>query len=235
MCKCLTGIISMTLGVLAFIYTLNVLSLTKINTFNQPFAPNEREKFFLNKATNPLIQLNGLSFKCQMYEDIIMNPNVTKLGDIFNLKIDLMHKKIGTLLTVLCLTIVLLIFSIICIFYSTRAQNLSFACLSCLMIIALFGLIIWHFTLLFQSVAIFFTSDINQWIQFINCENINKEGFNRYLYAEDLYNNFKSFIILNLILIIWNLATNNSDNKATSQRNNNTNINGIELSENLVN
>ena len=58
-----------------------------------------------------------------------------------------------------------------------------------------------------------------------------KDGFDKYLYAEDLYKHFTRFVILNIIHILWNLSSSQSDKKNEGTQGNSTQ--DIELTENL--
>ena len=231
MCDYIKSIISICLSILVFISIFQILSDTKNDEFQQPFSIGEKEKMFYGSNTNPLIDSSIVSIKCEMYQNTIMDPKVSKMGEVFNLNMKLIHDKIKSLLIVEIFAFVFLVFFLICMIISVKAKSLSLVCLSCIMMIASIGFTIANFIYLYRVIVIFYNSDMNQFMEFLKCKNINRDGFDKYLYAEDLYKHFTRFVILNIIHILWNLSSSQSDKKNEGTQGNITQ--DIELTENL--
>ena len=69
---------------------IKIFNNTKIDVFKQKFKFEEKNNFFLNLAPNSLEML-VCPLRCKKYKDIIMQPKVEKLGDVFKLKINYIH------------------------------------------------------------------------------------------------------------------------------------------------
>ena len=110
MCDYIKSIISIGLSILVFISIFQILSDTKHDEFQQPFSIGEKEKMFYGSNTNPLIDSSIVSIKCEMYQNTIMDPKVSKMGEVFNLNMKLIHDKIKSLLIVEIFAFVFLVF-----------------------------------------------------------------------------------------------------------------------------
>ena len=232
MCNYIKSIISIALTILVFISIFQILSDTKNDLFQQPFSPGEKDIMFYTPKTNPLINYFDISIKCEMYQNTTMNPKVIRMGDVFNLNIKLIHDKMTSLLIVVILSFVFLVFYFICMIISVKSQSLSLVCLSCIMIIASVCFSIANFVLLYRVIMVFYKSDMNQFMEFLKCKNVNRDAFSKYLYAENLYNHFTKFVIVSIIHILWNLSSNQPEKKNEQPQTNN-NVQDVELSENL--
>ena len=51
------------------------------------------------------------------------------------------------------------------------------------MIIASIGFSVANFIYLYKVIMIFYHSDMNQFMEFLKCKNVNRDGFEKYLYA----------------------------------------------------
>ena len=231
MCEFIKSIIGLSITILLFISIFHILSYTKADLSQERFSKGEKDNFFYTKDSNPLINFYDIGFKCEMYQNAIMNPKTEKLGDIFKLNIKLINEKINSLLIVVILSFVFLVFYLVCLAISISKKSLSFVCLSCIMIIVSVGFSVANFILLYKVIMDFYNSDMNQFMEFLKCKNVNREGFIKYLYVEDLHKNIATFIIYSIIQIIWNLGSNQNTNNNSQSRNNNDDA--IELSENF--
>ena len=231
MCEFIISIIKISVTIFLFINIFKVLSDTKHDAFQQPFAPGEKEILFYTKETNPLLNPAEISIKCEMYQNSIMSPKVSKLGEVFDLNIELIHEKIGRLLILVGLSFIFLVFYFICYIISIRRRSTSFACLSCIMILVSISFAVAMFVLLYKLIVIFYKSDMKNFIEFMKCKNVNRAGFGNYLYAEDLYEHFIWFVITNFIHIFLNLST--SSNNKNEQSSTTENNQDIELTENI--
>lgn len=232
MCNYIKSFISLAITVIVLVSLFSIRSDTATNPFAKQFEPGEKEHFFYDPKTNPLILQSEIGIKCQMYQNTIMEPSVTKLGDVFNLDIEIIHDKINSLIIIAIISFVFLIFYFVCLVISMKTQSLTLICLSCIMIIASLGFAIANFVLLYKLIVTYYYSDMNQFIEFLQCKNVIREGFSKYLFAENLHKHIATFIIYSIIQIVWNLSTNQNTNSNTQTRNNN-NDDAIELSENL--
>ena len=231
MCNIIKSLISITIVVLLFISIFHILSLTKVDLFQQPFSVGEKGSLFYETDNNPFLKSKDLGIKCNMYTKTIMDPNVTKLGDVFDLDIKLLHEKVGTLLILVILAFVMFVFYIVCMIIAAKNKSLSGICLSCLLIITSIAFCIAYFVFLFKTIVVFYQSDINQFLKFLKCKNVNRDGFMKYLFVEDLYYYFKLFVFLSIIHILWNLSS--SQPEKNNNQSNSTNNQDIELTENL--
>ena len=231
MCNYIKSFISLALTIIVLVSLFSIRTDTATNPFAKQFEPGEKEHFFYDLKTNPLILPIEIGVKCQMYQNTIMDPNVTKLGDVFKLDIDIIHDKINSLIIIAIMSFVFLIFYFICLVISMKTRSLTLICLSCIMVIASLGFAIANLILLYKLIVTYYYSDMNQFIEFLQCKNVIREGFNKYLFVENLHKHVATFIIYSIIQIVWNLSSNQSTNNNSQTRNNNDD--GIELSENL--
>ena len=193
-----------------------VFSDTNYDAFQQPFTSGEKEILFYTKDTNPSINPSRINIKCQMYQNAIMNPKISKLGQIFNLNIELIHEKITSILIIIGLLLIMVGFYFICLKISIRRQNTSIRWLILILIIGGFILVIAMFILLYKVIAIFYKSDMIQFIEFMNCKNVNRDGFGNYLYAENLYGHFIWFVIMIFLHIIVNVVPSQNNKNEQS-------------------
>ena len=203
-----------------------IRSETSKNYFNEQLTQEEKNKFFYNPGTNPLIQPSEIGIKCQMLQNTIMDEKVTKLGDVFELNIEIIHEKTGALIGIWFTSIISIIFFNNSLYRALRSQSVYFICLSFCFIIIDFILPILNYYFLYKLILAFNYNDMNQFIQFLKCENVVREGFSKYLYVEKLHYYIAFFIICSMVDIGFKLCGNNNNtNENRIQRNNN----GIEL------
>ena len=227
MCQYIRSIISFALTITVIVFIFLIRSDTSENYFNEQLTQEEKNKFFYNPGTNPLIQPSEIGIKCQMYQNTIMDEKVTKLGDVFDLNIELIHERTTSLLIIWISILIFIIFYFVCFFANIRTQNMAIICLSCCFLIGSFIFGAANFIFLYKLILAFYYSDMNQFVQFLKCRNVVREGFNKYLYVEDLHFHISLFIICSLIQIGLS-CSNNNDEKRREINNND----GIEL-ENL--
>ena len=232
MCEIIISIVKLSVTIFLFINIFKILSDTNHDAFQKPFAIGEKETLFYTKETNPLVIPSEIGIKCEMYQNAIMNPKVSKLGEVFNLNIELIHDQIGRLLIVVVLSFVFLVFYIICFLIAIKKKSVTLGCLSCLMILASVSFAVAIFVLLYKLIIIFYKSDMKQFIEFLKCKNVNRAGFANYLYAEKLYDHFIMFVITSIIHIFFNISSSQNINK-NAQSSTTDNTQEIELTENL--
>ena len=213
------SILSFCLSLAVIIFIFLIRTNTSKNYFNEQLTQEEKNKFFYNTETNPLIKQSEIGIKCQMYQNIIMDEKITKLGDVFNLNIELIHDKTTALLILWISCLIFTIFCMICFFANIRTKNVTIICLSCCMLIGSFIFAIANFILLYKLILAFYYSDMNQFVQFLKCRNVVREGFSKYLYIEDLHYHIALFILCSIVQMGMQFNNNNDENRR--ERNNN--------------
>ena len=211
MCKC-SSFIGFISTIVAFIYLIKVFGDTKIDIFQQPIHPGEKEKYFIDPALNP-DQTLKYDQTCQVYQDVIMNPNTKKLGDVFTLNIETIHIKSYYIIfiNVFILLYYIFIFIFVILFIAARDNQACLACLAVafglLSIIIIFVMVIANI-LFFIIIYNYYSGDTNAYNSFLECRNVNYEGFSRYRIVEVLKNDFFYFMIFNIISIISSFFAN---------------------------
>ena len=221
MCQYIRTILNIYLSLAVFFFVSLIRSKTSKNYFNEQLTQEEKNKFFYNPVTNPLIQPSEIGIKCQMLQNTIMDEKVTKLGDVFELNIEIIHEKTGALIGIWFTSIISIIFFNNSLYRALRSQSVYFICLSFCFIIIDFILPILNYYFLYKLILAFYYSDMNQFIQFLKCENVVREGFSKYLYVEKLHYYIAFFIICSMVDIGFKLCGNNNNtNENRIQRNN---------------
>lgn len=231
MCNFIKSSIGILLSIAVLYQILKIKSATEKNPFVQELSPEDKAKFFISPDANPLINPSEIGIKCRMYQNAIMDPSVTKLGDLFDLNIEQIHQKIRTLLIISILSFVFLIFSLICMLYTLKKQSVGLICLSCIMLVASIIFAVANFVLMYKLLVIFYYSDMNKFIEFLKCKNVYRDGLNDYLFVEDLHSHVGYFIAFSVIQILWNLSTSKSNDNGKKEENNGNAA--VELSENF--
>jgi hypothetical protein len=220
MCKHIRSILNFSLLLAVIVLVFLIRSDTSKNYFNEQLTQEEKNIFFYNTETNPLLQPSEIGIKCQMYQNIILDERVTKLGDVFNLNIELIHDKTTALLILWISCLIFTIFCMICFFANIRTQNVTIICLSCCMLIGSFIFAIANFILLYKLILAFYYSDMNQFVQFLKCRNVVREGFSKYLYIEDLHYHIALFILCSIVQMGMQVSNNNNDENRRERNNN---------------
>ena len=227
MCKHIRSILNFSLLLAVIVLVFLIRSDTSKNYFNEQLTQEEKNIFFYNTETNPLLQPSEIGIKCQMYQNIIMDKRVTTLGDVFNLNIELIHDKTTALLILWISCLIFTIFCMICFFANIRTQNVTIICLSCCMLIGSFIFAIANFILLYKLILAFYYSDMNQFVQFLKCRNVVREGFSKYLYIEDLHYHIALFILCSIVQMGMQLSNNNKDENRRERNNNDVELQNL--------
>ena len=227
MCKRVRSILNFSLLLAVIVLVFLIRSDTSKNYFNEQLTQEEKNIFFYNTETNPLLQPSEIGIKCQMYQNIILDERVTKLGDVFNLNIELIHDKTTALLILWISCLIFTIFCMICFFANIRTQNVTIICLSCCMLIGSFIFAIANFILLYKLILAFYYSDMNQFVQFLKCRNVVREGFSKYLYIEDLHYHIALFILCSIVQMGMQLSNNNNDENRRERNNNDVELQNL--------
>ena len=227
MCKRIRSILNFSLLLAVIVLVFLIRSDTSKNYFNEQLTQEEKNIFFYNTETNPLLQPSEIGIKCQMYQNIILDERVTKLGDVFNLNIELIHDKTTALLILWISCLIFTIFCMICFFANIRTQNVTIICLSCCMLIGSFIFTIANFILLYKLILAFYYSDMNQFVQFLKCRNVVREGFSKYLYIEDLHYHIALFILCSIVQMGTQVSNNNNDENRRERNNNDVELQNL--------
>ena len=227
MCKRVRSILNFSLLLAVIVLVFLIRSDTSKNYFNEQLTQEEKNIFFYNTETNPLLQPSEIGIKCQMYQNIILDERVTKLGDVFNLNIELIHDKTTALLILWISCLIFTIFCMICFFANIRTQNVTIICLSCCMLIGSFIFAIANFILLYKLILAFYYSDMNQFVQFLKCRNVVREGFSKYLYIEDLHYHIALFILCSIVQMGMQVSNNNNDENRRERNNNDVELENL--------
>ena len=186
MCQQINSIISLCIQISVILLIFLIRADTSKDIFNEEFAPGEKEKLFYNIDKNSIIQVSEIDIKCEMLQNAIMSPKVTKLGDVFSINTEVIHDKTNTLLIIWIAAFSLSIFYIICFFVNLRSNNFTIVCLSCAFIIFTFASVIINLIALYRLILAFYWSDVNQFLKFLKCKNIVRDEFSKYYFVEDL-------------------------------------------------
>ena len=106
---CLSILCGLFISIGALVYLIKIRSDTKVDTFQQPFQPGQKDKLFTFYSN---ITSANIGIKCELYERAILNPKVKKLGDVFYLNIESIHTRSTQLLI---LYVVLIVYSFLTI------------------------------------------------------------------------------------------------------------------------
>ena len=206
MCYLVKFLSSLTMDILIFIYFIYLYKDTKKDIFQKPFEEGEKEELFILDLNTTIIDR-----KCELNEYVIMNPSAEKLGDVFDLNINSIHKDIIILLIINIIIFITTILFLI-LFYICRNKEKTIIFLTFFYAILIFALSICHIVFIIRAIFSFYTGDTYRFVKFLSCPNANKEGFNKYLYAEKLYKDFKFFIIINIVSFFLRQFNTNGEN-----------------------
>ena len=213
--------IGLLISIIAMIYLFKIRSDTNNNIFQQIIEPSMKEKFFYSINTTPAVNPAEVSIKCELYQNAIMNPKLTKLGDLFDLNIEDIHSKANLLLLFAILAIISMLLTVFSLVLLEKIQSHFYICL---IIILAFGIMVLGFSNLVLTILFFFSfynGDTNKFVEFLSCKNVNRNEFSDYLFTEKLKKDFTIFVIFNIInsLINSKMNQNKNSNRQKPQRN----------------
>ena len=207
MCKLLLKVINFTCAILSIIYLLHVYYDTYLDTSLFTFNPGEKENFFIDLQQNQN-QFLVYDKRCQLYEQKIMNPNVKRLGDIFDFNFPGIHRRSAILIGIFIFVILFLSFTFIYAIFIACIPASAPICTIILLIsvIGVFlGTIVNFFVFIFLLIS-YYSGDTITYYDFLSCRNVNYNGFNRYRNIEYLKGDFKKFMIFQILNIILNFV-----------------------------
>ena len=221
--------VGLVISISALVYLCKIRSDTFVDSFQQPFEDGKKEKLFYS---NDSLINSVVCLKCELYQNTIMNPKVTKLGDFFELNIEKIHSRANILLLLFILMIVFLFLAFFSLFLYSKTRSLWFICLSCLVTLGNLFLMVCNFIFSILLLLAYYNGDTHRFVEFLSCKNVNREEFSNYLFAEKLKKDFTIFVILNIINLTMNSRMNTpskTNNQQEQQEQNNNQ--GIELEE----
>ena len=181
---------------------LQLYSYSKLDTFQYKLQPREKENFFIEPNDNNVVLTND--YNCMLYQDLILDKKTDKLGDVFNLNLEQIHHRLTVLLVTTILTISFLIILILIIFVIKFIPSIINSCSFLILLISIM-MFICNFIILiyfFLFISAFYHGDINNYIEFLTCNNVNYLSFSRYRNIEFLKSHFKAYIIVLAISLL---------------------------------
>ena len=217
----------------------NPLDKEKPSDKDKYFNENENSYFELlslfinndkNYENNTLINLGEDSINCENIKDLILIKN-SSLKDIFKLNIDSIHSNSASLIAI---NVIIFVFGFLiyipnkffgeclceicgccdCCDKSDRKsyENCADYCGSICLVLIVFIFLITNIIIFSILCSKYNTDDTENFLSFLQCKNINKEAFEKYLVLNDLSSHisllksFQSiFIVLDFIFLIMSL------------------------------
>ena len=215
--------IGLIISIIALVYLFKIRLDTKEDIFQKPIDQTLKGKFFYSTNTTPSVNPAEVGIKCELYQEAIMNPKVTKLGDFFNLNIENIHSKATILLVIFILSIIMLFLTILALYLLSQTKSLLFIFLSCILSLGNVAIIICNIVTTILFFLSYYNGDTYRFVEFLSCKNVNKNEFGSYLFAEKLKKHFTVFVVLNIINLFINSTLNTLTyvNKQQQQQPNN--------------
>lgn len=207
MCSRIIPLFGFIISICSIVYLFKLRSDTKEDLFQQQIEIGKKEKFFYQMNLSS-IALTDKLIKCELYQEAIMNPKVNKLGVIFNLNIENIHKRATQLIIIFILVIVFLFLPLLMLYLYAKTKSAVIFVLAYLILLANFVLYFVNFIITIFLVVDFYKGDTYRFLDFLECKNVNKDELNNYLFAKKLKNDFIIFIILNIVSSMMNYKSN---------------------------
>ena len=136
-----------------------------------------------------------------------MSSKVDKLGLVFNLNVENIHKRTTQLVIIFSLQILFIVLLIVLLVLIAKTESLMAIFLLTITIIGNYALYIANFVITILLVLAFYKGDAHKFVDFLSCKNINTEEFSKYSFAKKLQKDFTIFFILNIVSIFLNYQT----------------------------
>ena len=207
MCSRIIPLFGFIISICSIVYLFKLRSDTKEDLFQQQIEIGKKEKLFYQMNLSS-IALTDKLIKCELYQKAIMNPKVNKLGVIFNLNIENIHKRATQLIIIFILVIVFLFLPLLMLYLYAKTKSAVIFVLAYIILLANFVLYFVNFIITIFLVVDFYKGDTYRFLDFLECKNVNKDELNNYLFAKKLKNDFIMFIILNIVSSMMNYKSN---------------------------
>ena len=199
-------IIRLLFSIASFYFIYKVYTNTVIDTFKYPISLEDKKHLFNNNIKNPV----DYNYDCETYKELIMAPKTQKLGDIFILDIKKLFNCSLFFINFLIYDIFSISFFILSLII--RKINITYnrICKILHPIIAIFNIAYIHlkfvyfinFILLIYSFYLINTGDIDTYLNFLLCKNINYDEFEKYKNVENIKYDFRYYFIFQIFSII---------------------------------
>ena len=207
MCSRIIPLFGLIISICSIVYLFKLRSDTKEDLFQQQIEIGKKEKIFYQMNLSS-VALTDKLIKCELYQEAIMNPKVNKLGVIFNLNIENIHKRATQLIIIFILVIVFLFLPLLMLYLYAKTKSAVIFVLAYIILLANFVLYFVNFIITIFLVVDFYKGDTYRFLDFLECKNVNKDELNNYLFAKKLKNDFIIFIILNIVSSMMNYKSN---------------------------
>ena len=194
------------ISICSIVFLFKLRADSKLDTFKQPFEIGEKEKLF-NSQNISSITSSEFGIKCELYQEAIMSSKVDKLGLVFNLNVENIHKRTTQLVIIFALQILFIVLLIVLLVLIAKTESLMAIFLLTITIIGNYALYIANFVITILLVLAFYKGDAHKFVDFLSCKNINTEEFSKYSFAKKLQKDFTIFFILNIVSIFLNYQT----------------------------
>ena len=194
------------ISICSIVFLFKLRGDSKLDTFKQPFEVGEKGKLF-NSQNISSITSSEFAIKCELYQEAIMSSKVDKLGYVFNLNVDNIHRRTTQLVIIFALQILFIVLLIVLIVLIAKTESLMAIFILTITIIANYALYIANFVITILLVLTFYKGDAHKFVDFLSCKNINVEEFSKYSFAKKLQKDFTIFFILNIVSIFLNYQT----------------------------
>ena len=141
------------------------------------------------------------------------DQNTKTLGDVFELNI----RKINMCALLLIFILYYRLFSYVFLSIFALSRNflqskfrrlfIFFSIIYTAIIYSITYIILFEFITFISIVYNFFSGDINNFIKFLSCKNVNYDGFDRFRIVEEIKSDFIMYFILKIIHIIFDILT----------------------------
>ena len=205
--KLIIKIIDIILLIVLFIYINSVYNNTIINPFHLQLGFQEKKNFFVNLSEKDFFS------QCAVYTKKIKDQNTKTLGDVFELNI----RKINMCALLLIFILYYRLFSYVFLSIFALSRNflqskfrrlfIFFSIIYAAIIYSITYIILFEFITFISIVYNFFSGDINNFIKFFSCKNVNYDGFDRFRIVEEIKSDFIMYFILKIIHIIFDILT----------------------------
>ena len=199
-------IIRLLFSIASFHFIHKIYINTVIDPFKFPLTFEEKKYLFNDIKKNPI----DYNYDCESYKELIMAPKTQKLGDIFILGINKLFKCSLFFINFLIYDIFSISFFILSLII--RKINIVYGriCKIFQPIIGIFNSAFIHlkFIYLINLVLLIYvlylinTGDIDAYLSFLLCKNINYDKFEKYRNVENIKYDFRYFFILQIFSII---------------------------------
>ena len=171
--KC-TTIINFLIIIFIQVFWYRIYVSTKVNPFERYFEKNEKNTFF----TKNYARIAPLDLECSIYEDLIMDPDTTRLEKVFKLNYFPIHTT-SKFLLYLNFAIIGTAFLYIIFLILSRIQQIFYYFYQ-ICSFAVFTMGIANLVLNITLISDYFKGNSSSFLRFLKCPNVNSDVFEEY-------------------------------------------------------